>query len=64
MLSRVDKNRVPHLGNSIAVDCVLSNNWTNCMDTSTVITNNKILGDPDPTENFSSEELKKDKLSN
>ena len=34
------------------------------MDTSTVITNNKNLGDLDFTENFYSEELKKDKLSN
>ena len=64
VLSRVDSNRVPHFVNSIAVDCVLSNNRTDCMDTSTVITNNKNVGDPDSTENFNSEELKKDKLCN
>ena len=64
MLSCIDSNRVPHLGNSIAVDCVLSNNRTDCMDTSTVITSNKTLGDPDSTENFNSEELQKDKLCN
>ena len=64
MLSRVDSNRVPHLGNSIAADCVLSNDGTDCMDTSTVITDNKNLGGPNSMQNFNSEELKKDKLSN
>ena len=65
MLSCIDSDRwVSHLGNSIAVDCVLSNNRTDSMDTSTVITNNKYLGDPYSTENFNSEELQKDKLCN
>ena len=62
-MSCIDDNRVLHLGNSIAADGVHSNDRTDCMDTSTFITDNKNLGGPDSTENFNSEELKKDKLS-
>ena len=64
-ISELPTDRVPHLDNSIPADDVHSNNQADCMDTSTVITNDKNLESPlGSTENFDSEELKKDQFSN
>ena len=64
-ISELPIDRVPHLDNSIPADDVHSNNQADCMDTSTVITDDTNLESPlGSTENFDSKELKKDQFSN